>query len=80
MALSPQDLVLTADELDKAKQLEDVLDTALKRDFVPGTAISEMEILFKASERVAAEVIRRYKAAGWSHVERLSTGAFRFTL
>jgi len=70
MAVSPTDVSLSSDELQGAKNLEILLDKLLEDNFAgEGVPISfQYAGLFGCSDRIRNEVIRRYKAAGWTQV------------
>lgn len=67
MALAPKDLILSPAELAEADRLEGQMDKYLKEHYVPGQKIS-IFIGRRESKRVVNEVIRRYKAVGWTEI------------
>lgn len=73
MALSPQSLALTKEELEIVRQYERIIDEELP--ILPVTPQRKVECsCFKhprepgrsLTRRIAEEVVRRYKAAGWT--------------
>ncbi len=71
MALRPEDLKLTPEEVNLANQYEEVIDAGLREQYFASKNQYVVDV-YKVqkggtiSVRVASEVIRRYKEAGWS--------------
>lgn len=77
MALSPQDLALTSDELMTVDEHEKQIDKALRNNFVEGAL--QIRLVFSdhpnglqapKTLRVYNELVRRYLKAGWKEIER----------
>lgn len=70
MAIKPDALALTPEELESAKSFEEKLDGELHRSYVEGARVFTVRpnMMRYPSERVASEIRRRYIAAGWKEV------------
>lgn len=66
MALGPEDLFLTQTEIHEVDQSEKVIDKNLFLHYVDGETVCIS--IEPVSKRIENEIIRRYKAAGWSQV------------
>jgi hypothetical protein len=70
MAISPQDVALSSEELTSVEEIERAIDAYLHKNYVQGSSISprldsKLSNKVTASQRVRNELLRRYKAAGW---------------
>ena len=67
--------VLTASflkrEEEEVKKIEEIIDTAVRKDFVPGKTL-KIEVEF-SSDRVRKEIVKRYREAGWKVIGLLSS-------
>ncbi|MFA5888809.1 MAG: hypothetical protein WC857_01050 [Candidatus Paceibacterota bacterium] len=70
MALGPKDLELTSEETLEVNQIEAEIDRALMLSFGLNNKQYEVHVGQITSQRVTTELIRRYRATGWSNVTR----------
>ena len=81
MALKPSDLTLNPDEALRADNLEKMIDGELRR----GSAVagSDEEITIGIGlwpPKVISEIVRRYKAVGWSEVKSVLEKGARYLI
>ena len=69
VAIRPQDLILSQEELSRLAQLEIEIDEQLKQRFKPSNPRTEV-LIGTLPEHLHDEIIRRYNESGWSKVER----------
>jgi hypothetical protein len=80
MAVSPQDIALTADELAEVARLESDIDSILKAQYVQGNRWTNITLkgLENITPRIKNELARRYQAVGWGRIEIVDKGRWKF--
>jgi len=66
MALTPDKLSLSNDEINEADRLESVLDKKIHDEFVHGQTCRIPFFDCRLPKRIVQEIIARYEKVGWS--------------